>query len=114
VGKTAVPAPYRDVAAPDHKIVNAINTAVPAYCRYRKEPYRPGPGFCKNPGFINVLYDRHENPRGATIFTGNVSPVGHDLNMLVCQLPAMVTIGGVIRADEPVAHERVFVHPGYH
>jgi hypothetical protein len=92
--------------------MEAINTAVPAHCRYRKRPDRPGSGFCKHPGFINILYDGHKNPGGTTMFAGDVSPVGHNLNMLVCLLPAMVAIGGVIRADEPVIHERVLCFRG--
>ena len=104
VSETAVPAPNRDIAAADRQVVKPVNTTVPARSRHRKRPDRPAPGVCKNPGFVHVLQEGHENPGCVAVFTGDVGPVRHNLYMLVCQLPAVITIGVVIRADEPVAH----------
>ncbi len=107
VGEPAVPAPYRYSAAADRQIVKSVDTAVPAHGLRRKRPDRPVPGFCKNTLFVHVFIEGYKDPGGTAVSTGNISPVGHNMNMLVCHLPAVVTIGAVIRADEFVVHAGV-------
>ena len=104
MGKAAVPAPHRDIAAADGNVVEAIHTAVPADSRSGKGPDRPGSAFCKHPGIIHILDNGHEDPGGTAMPAGNIGTVGHDLDQLVCQLPAVVTVRAVSGADEPVTH----------
>ncbi len=104
VGETAVPAPYCDVAAPDRQIMKSVNTTVPAHSRHREGPDRPGPGFCKHPGFIHILNEGHENPCRTAGFAGDIGQIGLCPYMLVCHIPAVVAVGTVCCADEPVAH----------
>jgi len=103
--KPAVPAPHRDTTAADREIVEPGNPAVPARCLYGQGPDRPGTGSGKLPGFVHILNTGHENPGRPTGFAGDIGPVGHRPDKLVCHLPAMVAIGAVVRADKPVVHE---------
>jgi hypothetical protein len=101
----AVPALHRDGTTADRDIMWAQHPAVPARCRNSKRPDRPGSGPGKLPGLIHVFNPGHKDPGRPAGFAGDIGPVGHCLDMLVCHLPAVVTVGAVIRADEPVAHE---------
>jgi hypothetical protein len=101
----AVPALHRDGATADRNIMKAKNPAVPACCRNIKRPDRPGSGAGKLPSLIHVFNTGHKDPGRPAGFAGDIGPVGHRLDVLVCHLPAVVTVGAVVRADEPVAHE---------
>jgi hypothetical protein len=107
VSEPAVPAPYRDVAATDGNIMKPIDTTVPADSRSRKRPDRPWPGFYKYTLYIYILIEGYKNTGSPAESTGNVSPVGHDVDMLIGHLSAVVTVGMVICADEFVIHAGV-------
>jgi hypothetical protein len=101
----AVPALHRDGATADRNIVKPQNPAVPARCLHGKGPDRPGSGPGKLPGFVHVFNPGYKDPGRPTVFAGDIGPVGHRLDVLVCQLPTVVTVGAVVRADKPVTHE---------
>ena len=103
--KPAVPAPHRDVAAADGEVVKPGDTAVPARGFHSKGPDRPRPGSGKGPGFVNILNSGHKDPGCAACFAGDVGPVRHCMDMLVCHFPAVIAVGAVGSADEPVTHE---------
>ena len=105
MGKLAVPAPYRDGATADGEIMEPGNPAVPARRFHGKGPDRPGTGSGKFLDFIYILNQRHKDPGRPASHTGDIGPVGHRLDVLVCYLPAVVTVGAVLCADEPVVHE---------
>jgi len=83
-----------------------VNTTVPAYCRCQKRPDRPWPWFYKNALSIHILVKGYENPGSPTVPAGNISPVWHNMDMLIGSLPAVITISGIICADE------FFIHTG--
>jgi len=101
----AVPALHCDGSAADRDIMKALHPAVSARCRNSKRPDRPSSRSGKLPGLIHVFNPGHKDPGRPAGFAGDIGPVGHCLDVLVCHLPAVVTVCAVIRADEPVAHE---------
>ena len=105
MGKPAVPAPHHDGTAADREVMEPGNPAIPARGLHGKGPDRPGSGSDKFPGFVHILYPGYKDPGCPASFAGNISPVGHRLDVLICHLPTVVTIGSVSCADEPVAHE---------
>jgi hypothetical protein len=108
--KPAVPTPHHDGATADREVMELGNPAVPARGLHGKGPDRPGPGSGKLPGFIYILYPGYKDPGCPASHTGDIRPVGHRLDVLICYLPAVVTVGAVISTNEPVAHEGWCIH----
>ena len=105
MGKLTVPAPYRDGATADSEVMHPGNPAVPARRFHGKGPDRPGTGSGKFPDFIYILNQGHKDPGRPAGHTGDIRPVGHRLDVLICHLPAVITVGAIVSTDEPVAHE---------
>jgi len=113
VRELAAPALHRDRPAADRDIMGAGNTAVPARGVGKERPDRPCAGLFEGAGFIDIFQPGHKDPGRPAGSAGNIGPVGHGLDVLVCQPAAVVTVGAVIRADEPVVHDGV-IPSGYH
>jgi hypothetical protein len=112
MGEPAVLAADRKMPASYHNIMGAVHMTVSAFCRFFKVPdiVTSNPG--KRTRLGNILDPGDIHPRSTTVVARYFSFVRDRLDDLVCNLPAMITVGPIPGKNKLVAHGRYWMRRG--
>jgi len=104
VGEPTVPAPCREMAATDGKVMRTGCPAVPAGCIGNDVPEVITADLCETSFLCDLLSPWDKNPGSTTVIADDLGLVrdGHD--DLIRLLVAVVAGRPVSREDEPVRH----------
>jgi hypothetical protein len=112
MGEPAVLAADRKMPASYHNVMGAGHMTISAICRFFKVPdiITPDPGKCTR---LRDIFDPGDvHPRRTTVVACHFSLVGYCFDDLVCNLPAVITVGAVPGKNKLVAHGKYWMRMG--
>jgi hypothetical protein len=104
VGEPAVPAPCREMAATDGKVMGTGRPAVPAGCIGNEVPEIKAADLCETTFLCDLLSPWDKNPGSTTVIADDLGLVRDGLDDLIRLLVAVVAGRPVSRENEPVRH----------
>ena len=104
MGEPAVPAPCREMVAPDGKVMGTGRAAVPAGCIGNEVPEIIAANFRETSFLCDLLSPGNKDPGGTTVIADDLGLVGDGLDDLIRLLVAVIAGRPVSGEDEPVRH----------
>jgi len=106
MGKTAIPAPDREMPAADGQVMGAGKMTVAAWGCLDQLPEIITTDLRERAFFTDIFNTGNKHPGRPAVVAGNLCLIWHGLDDLVGIFFAVITDSTVTREDEPVTHGR--------